>query len=76
MAKTAQKEWYTPREAMQFFPHLKKEEPEAIREWIRTGQIKAKMVNTRARDKHGRRYIIHIKEINKMIKDVPVKKRK
>lgn len=59
--------WYTPREAMQFFPHLRKKEPEAIREWIRKGLLKA-VVGTPAREKHGRRYIIHINEIRKIIK--------
>ena len=61
------KEWYTPKEAMIFFPHLKKEEPTQIRQWIRDGKLKAKVLFAKSKDKHARRYIIHVSDLKKML---------
>ncbi len=61
--------WHTPKEALAFFPHLRSTEAEAIREWIREGKLKAKMVGPKPKGKQGRRYLIHRREIDKLIKN-------
>ncbi len=58
------KEFYTPKEAVIFFPWLKPGRGEStIRLWIKEGKLKAEAKQDDPNNPRTRRYRIHIKNI-------------
>jgi hypothetical protein len=55
------KVWYTPEEAIQFFPWINT--VHTVRMWIRNNQLKARQVRNVSGKPQGNRYMLHIDDI-------------